>query len=378
MKPFPKSLSLLVLAFSLVVLFVPGLGVQMQDMGPGINTYSELLEGTVTQVEPGLEQEVLTLKVEKGRQKGDLVEVPYAAGDFISGVDYKKGDALVIMYSFPPGMEPSYAVVDYVRHPIILKLFLLFLGLSLLVTRWQGVTAFTGMAFSFAVLAKGILPLILNGFSPVWVTLLGMLLIVPVSFGLSHGWSKKTAVAMAGTLLTLIITGLLAAFFSKWAHLTGFASEEASYLRQAMGEQIQFLGLVLAGMIISILGVLDDVTISQAAVVSELHHVDQKLPPWRLYAHAMRVGHDHIASIINTLVLIYVGSALPLVLLFMQGEQSFVSVLNYENVAQELIQMLVGSIGLILAVPLTTLVAVFILPGSTSEEASSSHHRAHK
>ena len=135
MKPFSKSLSLLVLVFSLVVLFVPGLGVQMQDMGPGINSYSELLEGTVTQVEPGPEQEVLTLKVEKGRQKGDLVEVPYAAGDFISGVDYKKGDALVIMYSFPPGMEPSYAVVDYVRHPIILKLFLLFLGLSLLVTR---------------------------------------------------------------------------------------------------------------------------------------------------------------------------------------------------------------------------------------------------
>lgn len=332
----------------------------------------------MTQVLPGADEDVLTLKIEKGSQKGEFVDVPYSPESFSSGLEYQKGDSLVLMYSFPPGMEPSYAVVDYVRHPIVLNLFLLFLALSLVVTRWQGVAAFTGMIFSFAVLAKGILPFILNGASPIGATLLGMCIIVPVSFGLSHGWSKKTAVAMLGTLLALFGTGLLALFFSKWAHLTGFASEEAMFLNQALGQELQLLGLVLAGMMIGVLGVLDDVTISQAAIVSELHQVDKKLPPWRLYAHAMRVGHDHIASIINTLVLIYVGSALPLVLLFMQEEQSFMSVLNYETVAQELIQMLVGSIGLILAVPLTTLVAVFILPGSMSEEASSSHHRAHK
>jgi len=189
---------------------------------------------------------------------------------------------------------------------------------------------------------------------------LGSLLIIPLTFYLSHGFNKKTTVAVFGTLISLVLTGLLAKYFVGWARLTGFASEEAGFLQVMRPGLVSMKGLVLAGIIIGVLGVLDDITIAQAAVVEQLRQTDPNLAPEDLFWRAMRVGQDHIASMVNTLVLVYAGAALPLLLLFVDTSSPFREIINHEAIAEEIIRTLVGSIGLIAAVPITTFLAVWL------------------
>jgi uncharacterized membrane protein len=150
-------------------------------------------------------------------------------------------------------------------------------------------------------------------------------------------------------------------FFVKFGHLTGLSSEEASFLKLETVQQIDFKGLLLAGMMIGLLGVLDDITIAQAAVVQQLLDTNKKFSVFELYRRAMNVGRDHIASMVNTLVLVYAGASLPLLLLFLDFSQPLTQVMNYEFLAEEIIKTLLGSIALIMAVPITTLLASFIL-----------------
>ena len=162
-----------------------------------------------------------------------------------------------------------------------------------------------------------------------------------------------------GTLIALIITGILSSVFVEAARLTGFASEEAGFLRVAR-QMINIKGLLLAGIIIGVLGILDDITISQSAIVFQLKEANKKLKFNELYKRAMNVGQDHISSMVNTLVLVYAGASLPLLLLFIDNPQPFFEVINYEIIADEIVRTLVGSIGLILAVPITTLIAALV------------------
>lgn len=158
-------------------------------------------------------------------------------------------------------------------------------------------------------------------------------------------------------MISLIITGILAAVFIEAAKLTGFASEEAGFL-QVVGEgTINIKGLLLAGIIIGVLGVLDDITISQSAIVFQLKEANRNFNSKDLYKRAMNIGKDHISSMVNTLVLVYTGASLPLLLLFVNNPYPFSQVINYEIIADEIVRTLVGSIGLVLAVPITTLIA---------------------
>jgi len=183
------------------------------------------------------------------------------------------------------------------------------------------------------------------------------LFIIPITFYLSHGFNKKTTVAVGGTVIALIITGILAGIFVEAAKLTGFASEEAGFLQVAKQGLVNIKGLLLAGIIIGVLGVLDDVTVSQSAIVFQLKQANAKIKAGELYKRAMDVGKDHISSMVNTLVLVYTGAALPLLLLFIDNPHPFSEVVNYEIIADEIVRTLVGSIGLVLAVPITTLIA---------------------
>jgi uncharacterized membrane protein len=153
----------------------------------------------------------------------------------------------------------------------------------------------------------------------------------------------------------------LATLFVNLSQLTGFTSEEAGFLQAYKPGLINMKGLLLSGIIIGVLGVLDDITISQSAIVEQLKKANQKLKPIELYQKAMSVGRDHIASMINTLILVYTGAALPLLLLFIDNPHPFSQVINYEIIADEVVRTLVGSIGLILAVPITTLLAVWFV-----------------
>jgi uncharacterized membrane protein len=213
------------------------------------------------------------------------------------------------------------------------------------------------MALSFLVIFRLVLPQIIAGADPVAAAIVGALLIVPVTFYLSHGLSRKTTVAVGGTLIALVVTGLLAQFFVEYARLTGLASEEAAFFALSGAEKVDLQGLLLAGIVIASLGVLDDITVSQASIIEELRRANETLSSRELYARAMRVGRDHIASAVNTLVLVYAGASLPLLLLFVVGGRPFLEIVNYEFIAEEIVRTLVGCVGLVLAVPFTSALA---------------------
>ncbi|EKE00408.1 MAG: putative multitransmembrane protein [uncultured bacterium] len=280
---------------------------------------------------------------------------------------YKVGDQLVLTYSRNFQGNDVYYITDYVRRDGLLLLFLIFVGVVILIGRWYGLTSLIGMAVSFLVIFKFILPQISSGRDPITVAISGSLFMVPVTFYLSHGINKKTTIAIIGTILSLVVTGILASLFVEITRLTGFVSEEANYLQVFQPGVINIKGLLLAGIIIGGLGVFDDITVSQSAIVAELKNASRHSTFVDLYSRAMKVGHDHIASMVNTLVLVYTGAALPLLLLFINNPRPFSEVINYEIIAEEIVRTLVASIGLVLAVPITTLLAAFIFARKSEE-----------
>lgn len=274
---------------------------------------------------------------------------------------YKVNDRLMVVFSQDFQGEDNFYISDYIRRNSLAWLFLIFVALVLIIARWRGIMSLLGMGISFFIIFSFILPKIVAGYNPVQVAILGALIIVPISFFLSHGFNKKTLTAIVGTMIALIVTGILAFLFIEMARLTGFSSEEAGFLQIAKKGLINIKGLLLAGIIIGVLGILDDITISQSAIVFQLKEVNKKLGATELYKRAMRVGQDHISSMVNTLILVYAGAALPLMLLFIDSSHSFSEVINYELIAEEVIRTLVGSIGLILTVPITTIIACWVI-----------------
>jgi len=302
----------------------------------------------------------LKLTVTNGLLKDRVIEIENGDVPVVNQVTYQKGDAVIVQKSEGVDGSELYFISDFVRRDPIYALFLVFVVLALLIAKKRGFTSLLGMAVSFLIIFTLILPQISKGTNPVLMAILGSLLIIPVTFFLSHGVSRKTTTAIAGTLVSLVVTGILASVFVSEANLSGFASEEAGFLQVATGGTINIKGLLLAGIIIGALGVLDDITIAQASLVYELKKTNKKLNFDKLYQQAMKVGQDHIASMVNTLILVYTGASLPLLLLFIDSPRPFSEVINYEIIAGEIIQMLVGSIGLIIAVPVTTFLACFV------------------
>lgn len=332
-------------------------------------TKEETLEGVVTNIlqKKEIQDETgrrfyqkLEVLVTKGSLKDKKIEVETGNLPLVNQPIYKKEDKLVLFYNKDPSGNDVFYITDFVRRKPLFWLFLLFLFLTIVVAKWKGLSSILGLGFSFLVIFRFILPQILNGRPPVLIAILGSLIIVPISFYFAHGFNKKTSVAIMGTGISLIITGLLANFFVQVAKISGFVSEEAAFLQLAKGGSLNIKGLLLAGIIIGALGILDDITISQAAIVFELKKTSKNLNFKALYKKAMNIGQDHIASMVNTLILVYAGAALPLLLLFVDNPHPFLEIINYEIIAEEIIRTLVASIGLILAVPITTFLAAIL------------------
>lgn len=310
----------------------------------------ETLDGTQTVQK--LEVEIVT-----GDKKGQTVEVDHGMGNSFSSHSYEEGDRVLMVHYEDASGAQIFFVAEPVRRPALIALFLVFVAITLLVTWGQGLSALLAMGFSFLVLLKWMLPLFLTGANPFLVGISGAALLVPVIFSLSHGWNKKTLIAMAGTFITLVLASILSLIVSDLTLLTGFANEEATFLKMNTGNVLDFKGLLLAGILIGMLGVLDDVTVSQVSLVKEMSELKKNIGFMELFKRGMNVGRDHIASVINTLVLVYTGASLPLFLLFLDNSRTFSEVVNYEFVAEEIVRTLIGSIGLVLAVPITTLIA---------------------
>ena len=322
-----------------------------------------LQEDVIDQAEQQFLYQRLKVLITKGSLSGREVEVEVGDIPLVGQPKYRSGDRVLVQYSRDSEGREHFYITDYIRRGSILALFLIFVILAVVVGGWRGVSSLLGLVVSFLVIFSLILPQIYQGKDPTKIAVLGSLIIIPVTFYLSHGLNRKTTVAIFATAISLGITGFLAKIFVASFRLTGYASEEAGFLQASRPGVVNIRGLVLAGIIIGALGVLDDITVAQAAVVEQLKAANPKFSLRQLFFRAMRVGQDHIASMVNTLVLVYAGAALPLLLLFIDSPRPIIEVINYEIIAEEIVRILVGSIGLISAVPLTTFLAGYFLQG---------------
>ena len=349
---------------AMVVLWPPGdVESSLGDLGFGSEFYDARVEAvdegncSGTTMAADIRCDVLELELLQGPDRGETTSLEFA-DDGTTTPDLEVGDRIVL--SRQPGAEPGfeYAFADRSRKPVLLALAGVFAVAVVLLGRLRGLAALAGLAVSFVILLRFVLPAILSGSSPLLVAVVGAGAIAFLAIYVAHGFRPLTTVAVLGTLGALVVTVAAAQLFVSLAEFSGFASEEAIYLNVAQGS-INLTGLTLGGIVIGALGAIDDMTVTQASVVAELRDADPGMSRVRLFSAAMRVGRDHVASTVNTLALAYAGASMPLLVLFVLARQSLGTVANGETVATEIVRTLVGSLGLVTAVPLTTWLAVW-------------------
>jgi uncharacterized membrane protein len=299
----------------------------------------------------------LVVKIADGAAAGQFQQVDVPAEVVAYGVH--EGDEIVLQADQGAEGGPTYQFSDYARTTPMLVLAIVFVLVVGAVARLRGLRALLGLAFAFVVLLKFVLPALLEGSSPTWVTLAGASAIMFVVLYLAHGFSARTTTALLGTLFGLALTAVLGEVAVDVSRLTGFSSEATVQL-QMFDPTLNFSGLVIAGVVVAGLGILNDVTITQASSIWQLHEVDPSLPGRELYRRGMAIGRDHIASTVYTLVFAYAGVALPLLLLFEISRRPAGAVLTGSLVAEEVVRALVGGIALVLAVPVTTAIGAVV------------------
>jgi uncharacterized membrane protein len=275
--------------------------------------------------------------------------------------DYRAGDEVIVAVDTDPDGNQTTAVIDRWRLPVLEYLVGAFAIVTIVVAGWRGIRALVSLALTLVLAVKLLIPLLLVGWNPVGLAVSLGTLITIASLLLTQGFTRATLAAVLGTAIALVATGVLAVIATQAARFTtAQGSEQIVYLQQLAGDRIDLSGLLLAAVIFGGLGVLNDVAISQAATVEELHAVSPSMSRRELYGRTMNVGIAHLAATVNTLVFAYLGAALPLlVLLALQIESVGLSV-NEEIIAVEVVRTLVGSIGILLAVPITTAIACWL------------------
>ncbi|MGW3360699.1 YibE/F family protein [Streptomyces bungoensis] len=327
-------------------------------------------EGNSAQQEANGTCHKATIRVDTGKDKGrtfTAIVQPDQARQL------HQGEKVVTAYEPSAPKDLQYSVTDVNRRFPMGLLAGIFALAVVVVGRLRGVMALVALAISFMVLNFFILPAVLQGSNPLLVAVVGSSAIMLIALYMCHGLSARTSVAVLGTLLSLALIGILGSAFIGWAALTG-NTDDSTGLIHGLYPKLDMSGLLLAGVIIGSLGVLDDVTVTQTSAVWELHDANPTMG-WRgLYRAGIRIGRDHIASVVNTLVLAYAGAALPLLLLFSIAQSDVGTVANSELVAEEIVRTLVGSIGLVASVPVTTLLAALVVsadrPGPQTDTAA--------
>ena len=352
------------LALLLVIfVLVPDITPRPTDLPP-----VQLVRGRIVEVLPEVDPATPNVRIEVvegidgGPATGDVVE------GFLQGPsglearpDFAVGDEVIINISTDPDAG-FVAVNDRYRVPTLALLLGLFAVAVTVVGGWRGVRSLIALALTLAVIVKLVVPLILAGWNPAWVAVGAATGVTIATFLLTEGARRQTVAAAAGTAISLTLVAVLAGIFDALSRFTPLrGSESAGFLLSLGGTDVDLGGLVLAAVIFGALGVLDDVTVTQAATVQELYEADPRTGRMELATRAMNVGRSHIAATVNTLVLAYVGASLPLIVLFAAGRQDPLLVVSGEVVAVEVVRALVGSIGIVAAVPITTAIAVGLI-----------------
>lgn len=270
----------------------------------------------------------------------------------------------------------QFQLLEKDRTHMIFYVVLIFIFLIFLLNRMQGLRSVLGLLLSFLVIIFVMLPLIISGFNPLLVSIVvGALILSSVLF-LSHGYNQGSLIALGGTLGAILCAGLLSLAVSVWMKLTGLGSDESLNALIVTGGNVDFGELLLAGIIIGMLGVLDDIAITQVAVVSEIKKANPLLTTREVFVRALRVGKEHVSALVNTLILAYTGASFPLLILLYKSGVRFDLLISQEIVSVEIVRTLVGSIGLIIAVPLTTYLAALYLKSNqiVVSRCAHSHH----
>jgi len=311
--------------------------------------FSRVIPGTETSID--IQQ--ITIKFLDGAKNGKLANFenelkPLKPGQhiFVNRVETINGDEYIIL-------------MDVDRRPELVILGLLAVGLITFFAGRQGVYALFSLALSVGAILFLLVPALLAGWDPALTSLLVAGIVLALVLYITHGFKARTTIAFLGTWGAVMVTCGVAYVSVRAMHLSGMSSDAATFLNFATHGSLDFSGLLLGSIIIGILGILDDVSITQASVVQELKAANHSLNALELYKRAIRVGRDHIGSLVNTLALAYVGVSLPLVLFFARADSSLTLTLNQEIVSVEIVRIIIGSIGLVLAVPLTTAIAAY-------------------
>ena len=314
--------------------------------------------------------QVARVELLEGEYRGIVMEMDYGRRGILSNaVSLQPGNIILVTINTRPDGILTVFFVDFERATSLLWLTGVFVLVILVMSRWKGLRSILSMAFSLFVIIGYIIPHILAGEDPLWVSITGSIILLGVTLYLTYGWNLKTHAAVISMVLVLLITGILAVLVVFLTRLTGSGDENSLFLMQMLNTPINLRGLLLGGLIIGALGVLDDLVTTQASAVFELHHANKALKFKELFQSAMRIGQDHVAATVNTLVLAYAGAALPMLLMFSLGGGNYGLLVNYEFIAAEIVRTLVGSLGLVTAVPLTTAIAtLFALRAESFEE----------
>ncbi|MGD1994454.1 MAG: YibE/F family protein [Anaerolineae bacterium] len=299
----------------------------------------------------------LLVHIERGSLAGEEIVIEEGTVNIVSEDRlFERGDRVYVERVIGQQQDRFY-ISDPMRTSPLMLIVGLFFSLVALIGRGKGLRAILGTVFSLIVIFAFIVPQILDGRDPVTVSVIGSIVLMAVSTYLVYGWNPKAHAAVLGMMLSLVLTGVIAWLFVGWTRLTGLSAEESSYLVMELGGDVNLRGLVLGGMIIGSLGVLDDVCVGQASAVFELVNANRDLEWRQLFRSSLNIGRDHIAAMVNTLLLAYVGASLPLMLVFTIYQEPIMRRINREPIAEEVVRTLVGSVGLVLAVPITGLLA---------------------
>lgn len=316
-----------------------------------LDEYDNDIDGNI------IKYQKLEVLITNNELDGEIIEIENGLYNSPDNNIYRKGDRVILSRSFGPNGEEVYFITDYIRTNGILILLIIFILLAIFIGGRKGLYSLLSMLLSFILIFTFILPQIQNGSDPVLVAIISSIIIIPVTFILSHGYNRKTLIAIIGTFISLIITAILSIVFVNITNLTGTASEDAIFLQSLGNVEYNLKGLLLAGIIIGTLGVMDDITVSQTSIVFQLKSLKNNITTSELFKRSILIGKDHIASMINTLILVYTGASLPLLLLFMYNPRPIDELISFQVITTEIVRTLVGSIGLILAVPITTYLA---------------------
>jgi uncharacterized membrane protein len=366
---FPLVLLVAVVLYSVFAkVELPGNGFSTVGSGTFRAKVTQILEeGNIDMGGHTQKYQVVRVTILDGKYKGIPMEIDYGKRQVRSDeYDLAVGDKIMVSISKTPENVVNAYFVDFVRTTPMIWLTVVFATAIIVISRWKGVGALLSMLFSLYVIIDYIIPHILVGEDPLRVSIIGSAILLGVTLYLTYGWTLKTHAAVLSMIVVLILTGLLSAIFVVFSKLSGMGDENAMFLMQMMDTPINLRGLLLGGMIIGALGVLDDLVTTQASAVFELHHANPSFGFRALYNSAMRIGQDHVAATVNTLVLAYAGASLPMLLMFSLARGDYSTLVNYAFIAEEIVRTLVGSLGLIAAVPITTAVAIFFAQRSES------------